>query len=79
MIDDIRFWMQVVGDSRRTLLVPPELESHAIEMVKARGLAHLVTVKASAYLPAGKAYLVDEQALDVELHRSRRIRFGPTH
>lgn len=79
MLDDIRFWMQVVGDSRRTLLVPPELESRAIEMVKARGLAHIVTVKTSQYLPEGKAYIVDEQAIDAELHRTRCVRFGPAN
>lgn len=70
MLDTIRFWDQVVQDSRRTLLVSPELESRAVEMVKARDLAHVVTVKANPHLPEGNVYLVDEQAIEADLRRT---------
>ena len=70
MIDDVRFWAQVVEDSRRTLVVPPDLESRAIEMVKARGLAHVVTVKVSDVLPEHTVYMIDEQAIEADLRQT---------
>lgn len=69
MIDDVRFWLQIFGDAKRTIIVPPDLESRAIETVKARGLAHIVTVRVSPYIPEDMAYVVDEQALDVDVQR----------
>jgi hypothetical protein len=70
MLDDIRFWMQVTLDAKRTLVVPPELESRAIEMVKAHGCEHVVTVRVSEVLPEGAVYWVDEQALDASLRQT---------
>jgi hypothetical protein len=67
ILDDVRFWNQVVQDSRRTLLVPPDLESRAIEMVKAHGVAHVITVKVSEVLPANTVYVVDEQGLEADM------------
>lgn len=78
-LDDVRFWEQVIGDARRTLVVNPDLESRAIEQLRARGLGHLVTVKASPYCPPEMAYLVDEQALAAALHTAlaRRVASPP--
>ncbi len=73
ILDDVLFWSQVVQDSRRTLLVPPDLESRAIETVKARGLAHVVTVRVSCVLPDGVAYLVDEQGLEADMAQAMQV------
>lgn len=70
IVDNVRFWAQVIQDSCRTLVVPPELESRAIETMKAHGVAHLITVKVSTVLPEGTVYLVDEQALEADLRRA---------
>lgn len=70
MLDDIRFWMQVTLDAKRTLVVPPDLESRAIEMVKARGCEHVVTVRVSEVLPEGTVYWVDEHALDASFRQA---------
>lgn len=67
ILDDVLFWNQVVQDSRRTLLVPTDLESRAIEMVKAHGMAHVITVKVSEVLPDGMVYVVDEQGLEADM------------
>lgn len=67
ILDDARFWDQVVQDSRRTLLVPPDLESRAIEMVKAHGMAHIITVKVNEVLPVDTVYVVDEQGLEADM------------
>ncbi|GAB3166936.1 hypothetical protein GCM10027059_26670 [Myceligenerans halotolerans] len=66
MLDDVRFWAQVYEDSRRTLIVPPDLESRAVETVKARGLEGIVTVRVSRWLPAGMVFLIDEQAIEAD-------------
>ncbi|WP_460705606.1 hypothetical protein [Myceligenerans halotolerans] len=70
MLDDVRFWAQVYEDSRRTLIVPPDLESRAVETVKARGLEGIVTVRVSRWLPAGMVFLIDEQALEANLRQA---------
>lgn len=77
ILDDVLFWNQVVQDARRTLLVPPDLESRAIEMVKAHGMAHIITVKVSDVLPDGTVYVVDEQAIAADLARPTRIQIQP--
>ena len=77
ILDNIRFWAQVVQDARRTLVVSPELEAPVVELVEAYGLAHLVTVKTSEHLLDGNAYLVDEQAIQAELERPLRIWLPP--
>jgi hypothetical protein len=70
LLDDVLFWNQVVQDSRRTLLVSRDVESRAIEMVKAHGLDHVVTVKVSSVLPEGVVYLVDELGIEANLRET---------
>jgi len=70
MLDDVRFWAQVMDDGMRTLIVPPDLESRAVEQVKARGLDGIITVRVSRWLPKGMAFLIDEQAMEAVLRQS---------
>lgn len=71
---EIRFWSQVVGDAKRTVVCPPDLESRCAGYVRARGLEHLITVKASRYVPENRIFVIDEQAIDAEMAKPARIR-----
>ena len=62
-LTELRFWQQVIGDARRTVLCPPEMESRCKGYVDARGLGGVITVKASPVCPDDRLYVMDEQAL----------------
>ena len=71
---EIRFWEQVIGDSRRTVICPPDLESRCKGYVAARGLEGIITVMASPYCPADRLFVMDEGAIAAEAARPSRIR-----
>jgi hypothetical protein len=76
-ITEARFWQQVATDSKRTVYCSPENESRIKTWVDARGMGELITVAASPYIDDGSLLVVDHQALDVELTRTRRPDPGP--
>lgn len=63
MLTEVRFWAQVVGDAKRTVMCPPDLESRCMGYVAARGIEGLITVKASPMVPADRIFVIDEQAI----------------
>ena len=67
MLTEIRFWAQVVGDARCTVVCPPDIESRCKGYVDARGLGDLITVRASPYVPADRIFVIDEPAMDASL------------
>lgn len=73
-----RFWAQVVGDARRTVVCHPDDEARVRAWVGARGLEELITVQVSPYLPAaGQVIVVDTGAVQAEADRPRPIRLWP--
>ena len=72
-LTEIRFWQQVIGDSRRTVLCPPEMESRCKGYVDARGLGGVITVVASRACPDDRLYVMDEQALMASVNRPLRL------
>ncbi|WP_225811316.1 hypothetical protein [Streptomyces spinosus] len=62
--NDIRFWDQIQGDAKRTVLC----EQHRAEEIRAaveeRGYGHILTVLASPYCPEGKLLIIDEGAME---------------
>lgn len=67
MIDDIRFWAQVMTDQERTIICPPEYESRLKTMIEARGLSGLLTVLARRECPEDKLLVIDEHAMDASV------------
>lgn len=68
MLDEIRFWSQVITDSRRTILCSPENESRIKGWLDAQEFG-LYTVRASQVVPDDVVYVIDEQALEAETSR----------
>jgi hypothetical protein len=63
-LDELKFWHQIMGDARRTIVCAPDLESRIKCGLETRGLAGLVTVQVSRNLPDERqVFIVDEQAI----------------
>lgn len=77
VLTEVRFWQQVIGDARRTVFCPPDLESRCKGYVAARGLEHIITIQASPYVPENTIIVADLGAIDAETYRTRRIMLGP--
>lgn len=71
MLTDVRFWMQVLADSRRTVFCSPENESRCKSYVDARGLGGLITVQVSQMVPDDQLIIIDQGALAMALGRPR--------
>jgi hypothetical protein len=76
MLTDIRFYEQVLLDSKRTIVCPPDLASDVRAVVEQYDAGHLFTVCASAACPEERLILIDEQALEAGLRAS--LQRGPT-
>jgi hypothetical protein len=73
----VRFGEIIRAESTRTVLVRAEDEQRWRDTVAAHGLNEYLTVVGSPYVPAGQAYVVDEQALDASMQESiQRLRLG---
>ena len=77
MWTELRFWAQVIGDSKRTVICPPDLESRCKGYVAARGLDGLITVEANPFCPEDRIFVFDTPAIDATLNKStvRAIHF----
>ena len=69
MIDEIRFWQQVLTDSERTVICNPDLESRCKGYVAARGLEGVITVEASPACPVDQIFVFDHNALEANLRQ----------
>lgn len=78
ILTEVRFWTQVIGDQKRTVFCSPDLEARLRGWIEARGMGHLLTVKASQACPDTQVFIVDEQGIEAEwqqaLSRPVRIR-----
>lgn len=62
--DDLRFWSQIIEDSRRTIMCSPDLESRVKCHLDALGVGGLHEVIASPMVPDGQIYVMDQQAIE---------------
>lgn len=78
ILTEVRFWTQVIGDAKRTVFCSPDLESRVKGWIDARGMGHLLTVKATQGCPDTQVFIVDERGIEAEwqqvLSRPVRIR-----
>jgi hypothetical protein len=77
MLDDIRFWHQVITDQKRVLACSPEWESRLKTMVNARGLSGIIEVRVSRMVPDDQIWSIDEQGMQAEM--SKPIRMPPLY
>jgi hypothetical protein len=63
VLTEVRFWSQVIGDARCTVLCCPDLESRIKGWVGARGMGGVITVEASPSVPADRILVVDQAAI----------------
>lgn len=70
MLTDIRFYEQIVGDAKRTIICQPSMLDAIREVVEARGVGHVYTVRASLACPDGKLLVLDEQAMEASFQQA---------
>ncbi|MFB8182608.1 hypothetical protein ACFC8N_42795 [Streptomyces sp. NPDC055966] len=63
LVNDIRFWDQIQGDAKRTVICEPHRAAEVRALIDQRGYDH-VTVLASLACPEGQFLVIDEQALE---------------
>lgn len=72
-LTEVRFWEQIIGDSRRTVYCSPEWESRIKTWVDVRGMGGIITVVATRMLTDDLIVIFDEQALQAELSRPAKM------
>lgn len=70
VLTDVRFWMQIIRDSKRTIYTPPELAEATLERVCEMGLEEHFDVQASAACPKNRILIVDTQAIDAGIQEA---------
>lgn len=76
VLTEIRFWSQVIGDAKRTVICPPDLESRCKGYVAARGLEHRITVLANQFCPPNQLFVIDGNAVEASVRQSLLRRRG---
>jgi hypothetical protein len=62
--EEIRFWEQIAGDAKRTVLCEPHHVNEIQAAVNERDLAGILTVRASPFCPEGKLLVLDDSAME---------------
>ena len=70
ILTEVSFWMQVMGDAKRTIVCSPDLESRVKGWIDARGMGHLLKMVANQACPDNRIIIIDEQALAADLAAS---------
>lgn len=70
MLTDIRFYEQIVGDAKRTIICPPSMLDAIRGVIEAHGVGNVYTVLASPVCPDGKLLLLDEQAMEAAFQQA---------
>jgi hypothetical protein len=68
MLDDVRFWSQVVEDARRVILCAPKHEAQIKAWLASRGY-WLYEVRSTPIVPGDRVYIIDEQGLEAQLRQ----------
>jgi len=69
-LTEVLFWSQVIGDSRRTVVCNPDLESRIKGWVDARGMGGVLKVQPNPACPANRMFVIDEQAIAAGFNES---------
>ncbi|HZB28913.1 MAG TPA: hypothetical protein VE465_01985 [Streptosporangiaceae bacterium] len=69
-MDDLRFALQIIKDSERTIFCSPEYESRIKTMVGDLGIGDITTVVADRAMPDDKLFMVDVNAMDAANHEA---------
>lgn len=59
-----RMWSSLWPEPKYTVLCHPDVADRTRQQVEQAGLDDIVTVNASAFVPADQMYVIDEQAID---------------
>lgn len=70
VLTEVRFWSQVIGDAKRTIVCPPDLESRIKGWIDARGMDWMLKVVVNSACPASQILLIDEQAIAADFAES---------
>lgn len=68
MLTEIRFYEQVIGDSKRVIYCEPHMAAAVQDAVQAHYAGPLFTVRSSPVCPEGKLLLVDEQGIEASFN-----------
>lgn len=64
LVNTIRFWDQIQGDAKRTVICEPHRLDEIRAAVDECGYSSTVTVRASAACPEGRLFVIDEAAME---------------
>lgn len=64
VLTDVRFWMQMIRDSKRIIYCPPEMVERVQEAIDAQGMQVYFDVMASQVCPPNRILIVDQQATE---------------
>lgn len=62
--DDVRFWQQIKGDAKRTVVVHPDHVDYLRAAVRVNGLDDIVTVVGNPVLTIDQGFVIDTPAMD---------------
>ncbi|MFE9850312.1 hypothetical protein ACFYPN_16080 [Streptomyces sp. NPDC005576] len=68
--EEVRFFAQIIGDARRTIICEPHLVDEIREVVDRAKMAGILTVKTSLACPPGQLVVIDEQAMEAEMNQA---------
>ena len=60
MLTEVRFWAQVIGDAKRTIICDPDLESRIKAWIDARGMGGILAVSPSPYVPRNTILILSD-------------------
>ncbi|NUS01889.1 MAG: hypothetical protein HOV97_04920 [Nonomuraea sp.] len=78
VLTDVRFWMQVMRDAKRTIICPPEMAEAVLERVCEFDMQDHFDVQGSPACPPKSILVIDSQALEAagnEAFQHARPRF----
>jgi len=62
-LTEVRFWMQVIADSERTIVCSPENESRIKSWIDARNCGGILKVQVERYVPDNQIFVFDHNAI----------------
>jgi hypothetical protein len=65
-LTEVRFWMQVMADSERTIICSPENESRIKSWIADRSCGGILTVRVERYVPDDQIFVLDHNTFDAE-------------
>jgi hypothetical protein len=68
--EELRFYMQTLGDARRILICEPASVDEVRSAVNVLGMAALWTVRSSPCCLPGKLLVIDEPALEASMNQA---------